>query len=81
MSEAPGGMVEERNIGLMLAVPIFLLINAVLAYFGGRMMSKMQHKSSEDILTAHYLGGRSFGPLLSIGTMVRRGQCKYVFDM
>lgn len=71
MSEAPGGLVEERYIGLMIAVPIFLLINAVLAYFGGRMMSNMQHKSSEDVLTAHYLGGRSFGPILSLGTMVR----------
>ena len=71
MSEAPGGLVEERHIGLMIAVPIFLLINAVLAYFGGRMMSNMQHKSNEDVLTAHYLGGRSFGPILSLGTMVR----------
>ena len=41
-------------------------------------MSNMQHESSEDVLTAHYLGGRSFGPLLSLGTMVRRG---HVFDM
>lgn len=76
MSEA-GGLVEETNLGLMIAVPLFLFINASLAYAGGRLMSKMQHKSSEDVLTAHYLGGRSFGPVLSIGTMVRREGCKY----
>ena len=83
MSEA-GGLVEETNIGLMIAVPLFLFINASLAYAGGRLMIKMQHKSSEDVLTAHYLGGRSFGPVLSIGTMVRRVQIHYeyvLFDL
>ena len=74
MSEESGGLVEETNLGLMIAVPLFLLINASLAYVGGRLMSKMEHKSSEDVLTAHYLGGRSFGPVLSMGTMVRTVQ-------
>ena len=74
MSEESGGLVEETNLGLIIAVPLFLLINASLAYVGGRLMTKMEHKSSEDVLTAHYLGGRSFGPVLSMGTMVRTVQ-------
>jgi len=71
MFDAEGRLEQQRNVGLMVAVPIFLLINALFAYVGGRMMSKLEHKSSEDVLTAHYLGGRSFGPIVSMGTMVR----------
>lgn len=32
-------------------------------------MNRLSHDSSEDVLTAHYLGGRSFGPWLTLGTM------------
>eukprot|EP00985_Skeletonema_marinoi_P019397 scaffold11114_cov158-Skeletonema_marinoi.AAC.5 len=69
MFDAEGRLEQQRNVGLMVAVSIFLLINALFAYVGGRMMSKLEHKSSEDVLTAHYLGGRSFGPIVSMGTM------------
>ena len=61
---------EQVQVGLMIAIPIFLAVNAGLAYIGGRWMNKLSHKSSEDVLTAHYLGGRSFGPWLTLGTMV-----------
>ena len=55
-------------IGLIIAIPIFLGINALLAVVGARWMNRLSHDSSEDALTAHYLGGRSFGPWLTLGT-------------
>ncbi|KAL7547831.1 hypothetical protein ACHAWF_011103 [Thalassiosira exigua] len=60
---------EQAHTGLMIAIPLFLALNALLAVIGSRMMSRMSHETSEDVLTAHYLGGRSFGPWLTLGTM------------
>ena len=59
----------EAPVGLIVAVPIFLCINIAMAVIGARWMSRLSHDSSEDVLTAHYLGGRSFGPWLTLGTM------------
>ena len=56
-------------LGLIVAVPIFLCINIAMAVIGARWMNRLSHDSSEDVLTAHYLGGRSFGPWLTLGTM------------
>ena len=63
---------EGAPLGLIIAFPIFLAINIVLAIIGARWMNRLTHDSSEDVLTAHYLGGRSFGPWLSLGTMFAR---------
>ena len=46
---------EEVQLGLIIAIPLFLCVNAGLAYIGGRRMNKLSHESSEDVLTAHYL--------------------------
>lgn len=46
---------EEVQLGLIIAIPLFLCVNAGLAYIGGRWMNKLSHESSEDVLTAHYL--------------------------
>ena len=70
---------EQVQVGLMIAIPIFLAVNAGLAYIGGRWMNKLSHKSSEDVLTAHYLGGRSFGPWLTVGTMVGIFEGSYIY--
>ena len=70
---------EQVRVGLMIAIPVFLAVNAGLAYIGGRWMNKLSHKSSEDVLTAHYLGGRSFGPLLTLGTMVGIFEGSYIY--
>ena len=61
---------EQVYLGLVIAIPIFFCLNAVLAYIGGRWQKKLAHKTSEDVLTAHYLGGRSFGSWISFGTLV-----------
>ncbi len=55
-------------VGLIIAIPVFLAVNALLAVVGARWMNRLSHDSSEDVLTAHYLGGRSFGPWLTLGT-------------
>lgn len=55
-------------VGLIIAIPLFLAVNALLAVVGARWMNRLSHDSSEDVLTAHYLGGRSFGPWLTLGT-------------
>jgi Na+/proline symporter len=60
---------EEVPFGLIICIPIFLSINVLLAVIGARWMNRLSHDSSEDVLTAHYLGGRSFGPWLTLGTM------------
>ena len=70
---------EQVQVGLMIAIPVFLAVNAGLAYIGGRWMNKLSHKSSEDVLTAHYLGGRSFGPWLTLGTMVGIFEGSYIY--
>ena len=49
---------EQVYLGLVIAIPIFFCLNAVLAYIGGRWQKKLAHKTSEDVLTAHYLGGQ-----------------------
>ena len=61
---------EQVYLGLFIAIPVALAINAILAYVGGRWMNKLSHKTSEDVLTAHYLGGRSFGTWITFGTLV-----------
>jgi len=60
---------DPPPLGLIVAVPIFLCINIAMAVIGARWMNRLSHDSSEDVLTAHYLGGRSFGPWLTLGTM------------
>jgi hypothetical protein len=57
-------------LGLFIAIPVAIAINIILAIVGGRWMNKLSHKSGEDVLTAHYLGGRSFGTWVTFGTMV-----------
>jgi hypothetical protein len=63
------GVGDPPPLGLIVAVPIFLCINIAMAVIGARWMNRLSHNSSEDVLTAHYLGGRSFGPWLTLGTM------------
>ena len=58
---------DEAPLGLIIAIPIFLCLNIILAVIGARWMNRLSHDTSEDVLTAHYLGGRSFGPWLSLG--------------
>lgn len=53
--------------GLYVAIPIYFVLLASVAYWGWRRTNTL--KDSNDALSAHYLGGRSFGPLMTAGTM------------
>jgi hypothetical protein len=57
---------EQVYLGLFIAIPVALVINAILAFVGGRWTNKLSHTTSEDVLTAHYLGGRSFGTWVTL---------------
>ena len=51
---------------LTLSYPSLLLL---LRYLGTIRTRRLSHKTSEDVLTAHFLGGRSFGSVVLFGTM------------
>jgi Na+/proline symporter len=53
--------------GLYVAIPVYFVLLGIVAYLGWRRTNALKHKS--DALTAHYLGGRSFGPIMTAGTM------------
>lgn len=38
-------------VGLIIAIPLFLAVNALLAVVGARWMNRLSHDSSEDVLT------------------------------
>jgi Na+/proline symporter len=60
---------EENRTGLYVTVPIYFLFLAGAAYWAHRRNESMKHAGVTDQLTAHYLGGRDFGPLLTAGTL------------
>ena len=64
---------EEGNAdhqkAVLIAICIFIGINGLIAIFGTIRTKALSHKTSEDVLTAHFLGGRSFGPIVLFGTM------------
>lgn len=53
---------------MMLKLFLYALLQ-VVAVVGTIRTRQLKHTTSEDALTAHYLGGRSFGPLVLFGTM------------
>jgi Na+/proline symporter len=60
---------EQHQTGLLVAVPIYFLLLAGCAYWAHRRMERMEHDKVADKLSAHYLGGRDFGPLMTAGTI------------
>lgn len=63
-------MVSEEHInGLYVTVPIYFCLLAGAAYWAHHRMEQMKHENVSDQLDSHYLGGRSFGPLLTAGTL------------
>jgi len=72
MSEQP----SINRIGLYVAIPVYFCILAGAAYGANRRNRRLHLENEEngvpdggDALTGHYLGGRTFGPLLTMGTM------------
>ena len=60
---------EENRNGLLITVPLYFAFLAFAAYWAYKRIETMKHSGISDKLTAHYLGGRDFGPLLTAGTL------------
>mmetsp|Transcript_11220 Transcript_11220/g.24297 ORF Transcript_11220/g.24297 Transcript_11220/m.24297 type:complete len:771 (-) Transcript_11220:263-2575(-) len=60
---------QEHRVGLYISIPVYFCVLGCCAWWAHRRMEKMEHEKVNDKLTAHYLGGRSFGPLLTAGTV------------
>ena len=63
-------MVSSEHRDLLYAIiPLYFGILALSAAWAYRRMNKMNREGGGDQLSSHYLGGRSFGPLLTAGTV------------
>mmetsp|Transcript_23815 Transcript_23815/g.51795 ORF Transcript_23815/g.51795 Transcript_23815/m.51795 type:complete len:82 (-) Transcript_23815:373-618(-) len=66
---------SSNLLGLYILVPVYFCFLFGAALWGMYRMKRHKAKlksdgdSPEDSLTRHYLGGRSFGPVLTAGTM------------
>ena len=59
----------ENRTGLYVTIPIYFCLLAGATYWAYRKMEKMEDDKTADKLSAHYIGGRSFGPLIFTGTL------------
>ena len=60
---------EENRGGLYVAIPVYFVMLGVVAYFSRRRLKHLERTEETDQLTGHYLGGRSFGPMITAGTV------------
>ena len=60
---------EENRMGLYIAIPVYFVLLLGCAFWARRKMEQMQHDHVADKLSAHYLGGRRFGPIITAGTL------------
>mmetsp|Transcript_8849 Transcript_8849/g.22288 ORF Transcript_8849/g.22288 Transcript_8849/m.22288 type:complete len:84 (-) Transcript_8849:4712-4963(-) len=60
---------EDHRTGLYIALPIYFVLITGCAVWAYYRVEKMKKDGTNDHLSAHYLGGRSFGPLVSAGTV------------
>lgn len=59
----------ENRTGLYVTVPIYFCLLAGATIWAYRRMARMREEKTADHLSAHYIGGRDFGPLLITGTL------------
>lgn len=60
---------EELRLGLYITIPLYFVMLGCVAFWAYRKNQKMKKEGVNDALSAHYLGGRSFGPFIMAGTM------------
>ena len=60
---------SEHRDWLYVAIPLYFCLLAGSALWAHRRMERMEHDGLSDKLSSHYLGGQSFGPLLTMGTV------------
>ena len=59
----------DNRTGLYIAVPIYFCILGVAAFYSYRKLNKQVNEGTTDYVTGHYLAGRSFGPVVTAGTV------------
>ncbi|KAL7547663.1 hypothetical protein ACHAWF_012122 [Thalassiosira exigua] len=60
---------QEHKLGLFISVPVYFCILGGCAFWAHKRMERMEHDKVSDKLTAHFLGGQNFGPLMTAGTV------------
>lgn len=60
---------EENMTGLYVAIPVYFCCLAVVAWLSSRTNSKQLAAGEADHVTSHFLAGRSFGPVITAGTV------------
>ena len=60
---------SEHRDWLYVVIPLYFVMLAGCAAWAYKRMERMNHDGVSDKLSSHYLGGRSFGPLLTAGTV------------
>ena len=60
---------EENRMGLYIAIPVYFVLLLGCAFWARRKMEQMSHDHVHDKFSAHYLGGRQFGPIMTAGTL------------
>lgn len=58
----------DNRLGLYIAIPLYFCILAGCAYWGHRRMVKIENEGTASAISAHYLGGRQFGWIVTAGT-------------
>eukprot|EP00934_Nitzschia_sp_Nitz4_P007977 Nitzschia sp. Nitz4//scaffold63_size106090//55387//57396//NITZ4_004393-RA/size106090-processed-gene-0.143-mRNA-1//-1//CDS//3329555984//7967//frame0 len=61
---------DDNRFGLVITVPLYFCFLGSAAYWGYLRMERMDnHDHVDDKLSAHFLGGKQFGPWLLAGTI------------
>jgi len=59
----------DNRLGLYVALPVYFVLLTGCAVYAYVRVERIKRLGISDHLSAHYLGGRSFGPLLTAGTV------------
>jgi len=59
----------ENRLGLYIALSIYFALLVGCAVWAFVKVERLKKTGVSDHLSAHYLGGRTFGPLLTAGTV------------
>ena len=60
--------VVDTQQGLYIAIPVYFGALCIIAFYSYQRLHKQVMSGNTDIVTGHFLGGRSFGPLMTAGT-------------
>jgi len=59
----------EHRLGLYITIPIYFCVLACATIWAYKRMARMASQGTADKLSAHYIGGREFGPIITAGTL------------